>query len=101
MLEMWGNVAVVAHAGRQGVEIARAFRPDIVLCDIGLPEMDGFDVARAIRSDPALAGTVLVALTGYALPEDQRRAAEAGFRFHVAKPVSAEQMEDVLARAGG
>jgi two-component system CheB/CheR fusion protein len=99
MLEMWGHEVVVAHDGRAGVEAARAFRPDIVLCDIGLPVMDGYEVARAIRANPEIASTFLVAVTGYALPEDQRRAAEAGFVRHLGKPVPIEVMEEVLATA--
>jgi PAS domain S-box-containing protein len=99
MLEMWGHEVAVAHDGRAGVEKARAFRPDVVLCDIGLPVMDGYEVARAIRADPELASTFLVAVTGYALPEDQRRAAEAGFIRHLGKPVPFEVMEEVLATA--
>jgi two-component system CheB/CheR fusion protein len=97
MLEMDGHRVEVAHDGRAGLEKARASRPDVVLCDIGLPEMDGYGVARAIRSDPTLASTFLVALTGYALPEDQRRAAQAGFDRHLAKPVSLAQLEEALA----
>ncbi len=99
MLELWGHEVAVAHDGRAGVEKARAFAPDVVLCDIGLPVMDGYEVARAIRADPALASTFLVAVTGYALPEDQRRAAEAGFIRHLGKPVAIEVMEEVLATA--
>ena len=63
MLEMWGHEVAVARDGRAGVEKARAFRPDVVLCDIGLPVMDGYEVARAIRADPELASTFLVAVT--------------------------------------
>jgi PAS domain S-box-containing protein len=99
MLEMWGHEVAVAHDGRVGVEKARAFAPDVVLCDIGLPVMDGYEVARAIRADPEIASTFLVAVTGYALPEDQRRAAEAGFIRHLGKPVAIEVMEEVLATA--
>ncbi|HET8542407.1 MAG TPA: PAS domain S-box protein [Anaeromyxobacter sp.] len=99
MLELWGHEVSVAHDGRQGVEQARAFRPDAILCDIGLPEMDGYEVARAIRADPDLASTVLVALTGYALPDDQRRALAAGFELHLAKPLSGPKIEEMLARA--
>ena len=73
--------------------------PDVVLCDIGLPGMDGYEVARSLRADPALAGTRLVALSGYALPEDLQRAAEAGFDRHIAKPPSPETLESVLAGA--
>jgi two-component system CheB/CheR fusion protein len=99
MLEMWGHEVAVAHDGRTGVDMVRAFGPDVVLCDIGLPVMDGYEVARAIRADPAIASTFLVAVTGYALPEDQRRAAEAGFIRHLGKPVPIEVIEEVLATA--
>jgi PAS domain S-box-containing protein len=99
MLETWGHEVELACDGRAGVEKARAFRPDVVLCDIGLPVMDGYEVARAIRSDPEIASTFLVAVTGYALPEDQRRAAEAGFTRHLGKPVPVDVIEEVLASA--
>jgi two-component system CheB/CheR fusion protein len=99
MLLLWEHEVEVAHDGRQGVEKAREFRPDIVLCDIGLPRMDGYEVARAIRSDPDLSRTFLVAVTGYASSEDARRAACAGFDRHLGKPVPVEVVEEVLATA--
>jgi len=99
MLEMEGHHVDVAYDGRQGVARARTFRPDVVLCDIGLPEMDGFAVARTLRADGALRSAYLVALTGYALPEDQRRAIEAGFDLHLAKPPTLEQIQDAIAWA--
>jgi PAS domain S-box-containing protein len=92
-----GHDARVAYDGREGLALAREFRPEFVFCDIGLPGMDGFEVARAIRAEPALADTYLVALSGYALPEDRKRSAEAGFDCHLAKPPSVEQVERVLA----
>jgi CheY-like chemotaxis protein len=100
MLEMCGHEVDVAHDGRAGMEKVRAFRPEVVLCDIGLPEMDGYELARAIRADDTLRCTTLVALTGYALPDDQRRAAEAGFDHHLAKPVGSDEILEVLATAG-
>jgi CheY-like chemotaxis protein len=99
VLQLWGHPVDVAHGGRRGIERARIFRPEIILCDIGLPDIDGYEVARSIRADPTLASAVLVALTGYALPDDLRRASGAGFQFHLAKPASEAQLEDVLARA--
>ena len=78
-LKLDGYEVAVAFDGSQGIEKAREFGPDVVFCDIGLPGMDGYEVARAFRSDAALRGVLLAALTGYAGPEDQRRAAEAGF----------------------
>jgi two-component system CheB/CheR fusion protein len=96
VLLMWDQEVEVARDGKAGVEKARAFRPDVVLCDIGLPVMDGYEVARAIRADPALAPVFLVAVTGYALPEDLRRAAEAGFDRHLAKPVPIDRIAELL-----
>jgi CheY-like chemotaxis protein len=81
------------------LEKIRAHRPDVILCDIGLPGMDGHEVARAIRADATLSATTLVALTGYAAPEDLAKAQEAGFDFHLAKPPSVEAIERVLAQA--
>jgi len=89
----------VAYSGPEGLDKARTFHPDVVLCDIGLPGMDGYAVARAFRADEALKGAHLVALTGYASPEDRRRAEEAGFERHLAKPASLVQLEQVLAEA--
>jgi two-component system, chemotaxis family, CheB/CheR fusion protein len=99
MLLMWDHEVEVAHDGRAGVEKARAFHPDVVLCDIGLPELDGYEVARALRADPVLRHVYLVAVTGYALPEDRRRAAEAGFSRHLAKPVAVDVIEEVVSNA--
>jgi two-component system CheB/CheR fusion protein len=97
ILELAGHALEVAHDGEEGLEKARAFRPEVVLCDIGLPRMNGYEVARAIRAEPALAGIFLVALTGYALPEDQQQAMAAGFDRHLAKPASIEALDEVLA----
>jgi two-component system CheB/CheR fusion protein len=95
-LELGEHEVEVAHCGHEGIEKARSFHPDVVLCDIGLPDMDGCDVARAVRQDPALQSTFLVALSGYALPEDVERAARAGFQRHLAKPPSVDALERVL-----
>jgi len=89
----------VAYNGPEGIDKARQSHPEVVLCDIGLPGMDGYEVARAFRDDEVLRGTYLVALSGYALPEDLQRAAEAGFDKHLAKPPSMEKLEEVLAEA--
>jgi two-component system CheB/CheR fusion protein len=99
MLELWGHAVEVARDGGEGVEKARAFRPDVVLCDIGLPVMSGFEVARALRADPATAATFLVAVTGYATEHDRRLSAEAGFDRHLGKPVHAEEIAAAVASA--
>jgi signal transduction histidine kinase/CheY-like chemotaxis protein len=86
ILELRGHHVMVTKTGREGLEAARRTPPDIVLCDIGLPEMDGYQVARTFRADHALRGVPMIALTGYATGEDVARAREAGFDRHVAKP---------------
>jgi len=96
VLELGDHEVEVAYNGPEGITKAQEFRPEVVLCDIGLPGMDGYQVARALRADTGLKGTFLVALTGYALPEDLQRAAEAGFERHLAKPLSPEKLEQLL-----
>ncbi|HET7824671.1 MAG TPA: ATP-binding protein [Anaeromyxobacter sp.] len=92
-LELEGLSVTVAHDGAAGIAAARRAPPDVIVCDIGLPgALDGYAVARAIREDAALARTPLVALTGYARPEDRERAREAGFDLHFAKPTVVEDL---------
>ena len=79
-LELTGHTVEVAHSGPEGLARARTFAPEVVLCDIGLPGMTGFDVARAMRADTQLRSTRLVALTGYALEDDVRRGTRGGLR---------------------
>lgn len=100
VLELGGHEVAVAYQGPEGLAKAGELRPDVILCDIGLPGMDGYEVARRLRADPALAGVLLVALSGYALPEDLQRAAAAGFDRHIAKPPSLEQIEELLGKLG-
>ncbi|MCK6546807.1 ATP-binding protein [Myxococcota bacterium] len=100
ILELDGHEVEVAYTGRSGIEKARALHPDFVLCDIGLPEVDGYGVARALRDDPELVGVRLIALSGYARPEDQQRARVAGFERHLAKPPSIEKLESILCENG-
>lgn len=100
LLDLLGHEVAVAHDGPAGLEAARRLKPEIVLCDIGLPDdMDGYEVARAFRRDPEIAKTYLVALTGYGQQEDQERARAAGFDLHAVKPVDLPLLEQVLATA--
>ncbi|ACL66710.1 signal transduction histidine kinase with CheB and CheR activity [Anaeromyxobacter dehalogenans 2CP-1] len=98
-LEMEGHEVAVAHDGPHGIRRARELTPEVVLCDIGLPEMDGYAVARALRHEPGLRNTLLIALTGYALPDDHRRAVEAGFDAHLTKPTTVEGVQEAIDRA--
>jgi predicted ATPase/signal transduction histidine kinase len=96
-LEFCSHQVTVAHDGPNGLAKTREFKPQVVLCDIGLPGMDGFEVARAFRADDALKGIYLVALSGYASPEDLQRASAAGFDRHLAKPPNLDKLGELLA----
>jgi two-component system CheB/CheR fusion protein len=97
-LEVDGHEVCVALDGEQGLALAERFAPDVVLCDISMPSMDGYEVARAFRAHPPLSGVFLVALTGYAQAVDRERARRAGFDEHLAKPVDMERLQALLAR---
>jgi two-component system CheB/CheR fusion protein len=83
--------------GRDALRVAPGAPPDVVLLDIGLPGMDGFEVARRLRRFPELVATRLIACTGYGRVDDVRRIREAGFERHIIKPVGAAQLETLLA----
>ena len=100
-LEIEGHEVAVAHAGPDGLERARELSPDVVLCDIGLPQMDGYAIAKALRSEPRTRGAYLVALSGYGLPDDRRRSTDAGFDAHLTKPATIQQLQAVLEQARG
>ena len=92
LLEMMGNEVRVARDGTSGLALARELLPDLVLCDIGLPDLDGYEVARVFRGDPLLRAVRLVALTGYTQPDEIERAREAGFDAHLGKPTDVRQL---------
>jgi two-component system CheB/CheR fusion protein len=97
-LELFSHVVEIARSGPEGIAKAHDFHPEVVLCDIGLPEMDGYEVARRMRADPELRSVRLVALTGYGLPEERERSRKAGFEHHIVKPPSLELLEEVVGR---
>jgi PAS domain S-box-containing protein len=99
LLDLLGHTTMVAHDGVEGLAAARAFCPDLVLLDIGLPGMSGHEVAREIRRSSALRHVVLIALTGWGAQSDQQQSQEAGFDQHLTKPVSLEALEQALAAA--
>lgn len=97
LLELEGHDVHVAMDGDRGIELVLLVHPDVVLCDVGLPDLDGCEVARRLRAAGVTA--MLVALTGYASSEDVQRARDAGFDHHLAKPANLEQVDAVLAQA--
>jgi len=97
LLSLSGHVVRVAHDGEAAIEIARREKLDVVLLDIGLPGMDGYEVARRLRADHPEPTPVLVALTGYGREEDRRRAREAGIEHHVVKPIDHPTLQRLLA----
>ena len=99
LLELTGCTVSVAFDGRQALEQLDSFEPDAVLLDIGMPEMDGYEVARRMRANPRGRGVLLVALTGWGQEEDKRRARAAGFDEHLTKPVDLPVLSSLLSAA--
>jgi CheY-like chemotaxis protein len=99
IVNLWGHDVRVVFQGSETIRSAREFRPDVILLDIGLPGVDGYSLARTIRGEPGLRDVMLVALTGFGLDEDRRRAAEAGFDRHMLKPVELDVLEALVAEA--
>jgi len=92
LLEYHGYHVTVAYNGPAGVSAAKSERPDVVLCDIGLPGMDGYAVAGALRQSPETVSAHLIAVTGYGRDSDKRKALESGFDMHLVKPVNTQQL---------
>jgi CheY-like chemotaxis protein len=101
VLELDGHVTKTGYSAQEALEQAVAFEPDVILLDIGLPEMDGYDVARRLRALGRAEGVKLITLTGYGQVEDLRRAHEAGFDNHLVKPVDFESLTRCLAGLPG
>jgi signal transduction histidine kinase/CheY-like chemotaxis protein len=99
LLEVQGHAVCVEYDGRGALERARRERPDVLLLDIGLPDMDGYELARCLRGQPESAGATLVALTGYGQSQDRKEAEQAGFDHYLVKPADMDQVNDVLAEA--
>jgi CheY-like chemotaxis protein/two-component sensor histidine kinase len=97
LLEMEGFVVKVASEGMAALKIAEDFRPDVVLLDIGLPGMNGFEVAHRLRTQPASRDALLIALTGYGEAESRSRSVQAGFDFHMVKPADVNLLLSMLA----
>jgi signal transduction histidine kinase/ActR/RegA family two-component response regulator len=101
MLEMLGHEVSCAHDGVEALETAKRSKPELVFLDLGMPRMNGYDAARMIRNQPECNGVVLVALTGWGQEEDRRRSYEAGFDYHIVKPIDFTAVEKLLEDLNG
>lgn len=97
MLRIMGNDTQTAHDGLEAVAVAESFRPDVILMDIGMPKLNGYEACRRIREQPWGMNIVIVAQTGWGLDDDKRKSQEAGFDFHMVKPVDPAAFEKMLA----
>jgi PAS domain S-box-containing protein len=97
LLRLKGNDIRTANDGLVAVDVAETFHPELVLLDIGLPKLNGYEVARRIRQQPSGRDVILVAMTGWGHDEDRRRSLEAGFNFHTVKPMELAALEELLA----
>jgi two-component system CheB/CheR fusion protein len=96
LFELWGHEVVCVYDGRAALDTAAKFRPDAVFLDIGLPGMDGYEIAEHLREIPRTGRIVLVAITGYGQDEDRRRSREAGIDHHLVKPVAPDMLLKLL-----
>ncbi|MGC3967627.1 MAG: response regulator [Pirellulales bacterium] len=108
ILALWQHETKTCPDGFTALEVIRTFRPDVVLADIGLPQMSGYQLAEEIRKLPGQQDTVLIAISGYGQPADKERSQAAGFTRHLVKPIDPAELEHILddlrpayAKAGG
>jgi CheY-like chemotaxis protein len=100
LLSIQGHQVRTAVDGAEGLDVAESFRPDVVVLDLGMPGMDGYETARRLRARPWAGSVLLLALTGWSQDEDRSRSREAGFDEHLVKPVDPERLAHVVQRAG-
>lgn len=96
LLEICGYAVTIAETAVEGLDVAKRLRPDVVLCDIGLPDADGFSLAEALRKHPSTSAARLIAVTAYGKEEDKERSKSVGFALHLVKPVSPGTILQVL-----
>ena len=101
LLKLMGHDTRLAHDGEAALQVAAEFEPDVALIDIGLPRLNGYEVARRLRAEPRLRSAVLVAQTGWGQESDRARSQEAGFDHHLIKPVAPEVLADIIDSADG
>jgi CheY-like chemotaxis protein len=97
VLELQGHRAHIAIDGPSGLSRARELKPNVILCDIDLPGLSGYEIARTLKAEGGLEATRLIAVSGYARADDRRLALDAGFNAHLAKPVSVDELNALLA----
>ena len=98
LIGLWGHEAIVAYAGPGALDAASTNPPDVVILDIGLPRMDGYELARRLRQLPGMADALFVAITGYGRAADVQRCKEAGIDCHFLKPVDPAELKQLLAK---
>ncbi len=98
MMELLGQEVRTAYNGRDAIEIARTYHPQVILLDIGLPGMNGYEVCKAMHSDPSLKNSVFIAQTGWGQSEHRQRSKEAGFDHHLVKPIDLKVLEELLSK---
>jgi CheY-like chemotaxis protein len=98
LLQCDGHEVHTAADGLEAFELAASWRPEVMLLDIGMPKLDGYEVARRVRAQPWGSDTVLIALTGWGQDEDRRRSQEVGFNSHLVKPLDLDALAKLLAR---
>jgi CheY-like chemotaxis protein len=97
LLELAGNEVLVSHSGTDAIAAARLYHPSIVILDIGMPQLDGYQVAAALRREARGSELLLIALTGWGQTEDKQRALQAGFDYHFTKPVELDAIQNTIA----
>lgn len=95
-LELLGHTVQIAFDGRTAITLAKSFQPHVILLDIGLPEMNGYEICQAMRQEPTICNTLIIAQTGWSQKEHRERSKEAGFDYHLVKPVNIAALEKIL-----
>jgi len=95
-MEMLGHTAEMVVDGPTAIELAKSFQPDVVLLDIGLPGMNGYEICEAMHKDPVLQNTIFIAQTGWGQKEHRERSREAGFDYHLVKPIDITALKNLL-----
>jgi CheY-like chemotaxis protein len=98
LLEMDGHHVMRAHDGLRALELIRQFEPELALLDIGMPKLDGYEIARCVRDSAVGERVFLVATTGWGQPQDVQRSKEAGFNVHLVKPINPEAIKTICAQ---